>query len=103
MKAPFPSKTENSLISASSLAIENEIYYHRETACYSLEGRSVDLITVTSLYGMSSEREQRLMNLFPDDTEPRPYRFPTKKIVFLSARVHPGETPSTFVRIYISY
>ena len=97
MKLPFPKSAENNLVVSAALPIEDEIYYCRETACHSLGGRTVDLITVTSLYGMSSDREERLANLFPDASQPRPYRFPCKKVVFLSARVHPGETPSQFV------
>ncbi|CAG7832919.1 unnamed protein product [Allacma fusca] len=96
IKVPLPQDAERSLVCA-ALPSEDEIYYYRECACYSLEGRNIDLITVTSLYGMASEREERLLNLFPDSSYPRPFRFPFKKVVFLSARVHPGETPSTFV------
>lgn len=57
----------------------------------------MELITVTSLNGISSVREERLNNLFPIATEHRPFKFPEKKVVFMSARVHPGETPSSFV------
>lgn len=35
--------------------------------------------------------------MFPSRAERRPYKFPNKKIVFLSSRVHPGEVPSQFV------
>ncbi|KAJ4433665.1 hypothetical protein ANN_15975 [Periplaneta americana] len=75
----------------------DDIYYHRECVCYSLEGRSVDLITVTSYHGIESEREPRLKHLFPVSDVPRPFCFNGKKVVFVSARVHPGETPSSFV------
>lgn len=66
---------------------QNEIYYHRECVCYSLEGRRVDLLTISSVHGMSENREDRLSNLFPILEEPRPFKFPGKKVVFLSARV----------------
>ncbi|CAG9768873.1 unnamed protein product [Ceutorhynchus assimilis] len=76
---------------------EDDIYYVRETACLSLEGRIVDLITISSYHGITTEREDRLKNLFPNKDAQRPYKFVGKKVIFISARVHPGETPSTFV------
>ncbi|XP_005400505.1 PREDICTED: cytosolic carboxypeptidase-like protein 5 isoform X1 [Chinchilla lanigera] len=73
------------------------IYYHRELLCYSLDGLRVDLLTVTSCHGLRDDREPRLEQLFPDTSTPRPFRFTGKRIFFLSSRVHPGETPSSFV------
>ncbi|XP_008294530.1 cytosolic carboxypeptidase-like protein 5 isoform X1 [Stegastes partitus] len=73
------------------------VYYHREVLCHSLDGNRVDLLTVTNCSGMQDEREARLPKLFPDTNTPRPHRFPGKRVFFLSSRVHPGETPSSFV------
>ncbi|XP_047184645.1 cytosolic carboxypeptidase-like protein 5 isoform X3 [Scophthalmus maximus] len=73
------------------------VYYHRELLCHSLDGNRVDLLTVTNCSGMQEEREPRLPQLFPDTNTPRPHRFPSKRVFFLSSRVHPGETPSSFV------
>ncbi|XP_006880663.1 PREDICTED: cytosolic carboxypeptidase-like protein 5 [Elephantulus edwardii] len=73
------------------------IYYHRELLCHSLDGLRVDLLTVSSCHGLQEDREPRLEQLFPDTSTPRPFRFFGKKIFFLSSRVHPGETPSSFV------
>ncbi|XP_043962427.1 cytosolic carboxypeptidase-like protein 5 isoform X3 [Gambusia affinis] len=73
------------------------VYYHRELLCNSLDGNRVDLLTVTNCAGMWDERETRLPKLFPDTNTPRPHRFPDKRVFFLSSRVHPGETPSSFV------
>nr|XP_046228458.1 cytosolic carboxypeptidase-like protein 5 isoform X2 [Scatophagus argus] len=73
------------------------IYYHRELLCNSLDGNRVDLLTVTNCSGMHEEREPRLPKLFPDTNTPRAHRFPGKRVFFLSSRVHPGETPSSFV------
>ncbi|XP_004451530.1 cytosolic carboxypeptidase-like protein 5 isoform X3 [Dasypus novemcinctus] len=73
------------------------IYYHRELLCYSLDGLRVDLLTVSSCHGLREDREPRLEQLFPDTSTPRPFRFLGKRIFFLSSRVHPGETPSSFV------
>ncbi|XP_035279847.1 cytosolic carboxypeptidase-like protein 5 isoform X1 [Anguilla anguilla] len=75
----------------------DSVYYHREALCLSLDGRRVDLITVTSCHGMLEEREPRLDRLFPESHTPRPHRFAGKRVFFLSSRVHPGETPSSFV------
>ncbi|XP_070781950.1 cytosolic carboxypeptidase-like protein 5 isoform X2 [Enoplosus armatus] len=73
------------------------VYYHRELLCDSLDGNRVDLLTVTNCNGMQEEREPRLPKLFPDAKTPRPHRFSGKRVFFLSSRVHPGETPSSFV------
>ncbi|KAH0622958.1 hypothetical protein JD844_025912 [Phrynosoma platyrhinos] len=73
------------------------IYYHRELLCYSLDRLRVDLLTITSHHGMQEEREARLEKLFPDKNTPRPHCFLGKRVFFLSSRVHPGETPSSFV------
>ncbi|CAK1598524.1 unnamed protein product [Parnassius mnemosyne] len=74
----------------------DDIYYCRECLVYSLEGRRVDLLTISSHHGITTEREDRLKNLFPDNQD-RPFKFQNKKVIFISARVHPGETPSSFV------
>ncbi|XP_050305436.1 cytosolic carboxypeptidase-like protein 5 [Anthonomus grandis grandis] len=76
---------------------EDDIYYVRETACVSLEGRNIDLITISSYHGITMQREDRLKNLFLDKDVSRPHKFSGKKVIFISARVHPGETPSSFV------
>ncbi|XP_051780968.1 cytosolic carboxypeptidase-like protein 5 isoform X2 [Erpetoichthys calabaricus] len=86
---------ESTLLTPSSSP--DSIYYHRELLCYSLDGHNVDLITVTSCHGMMEEREPRLEKLFPDNYTPRPHQFVGKRVYFLSSRVHPGETPSSFV------
>nr|XP_033795625.1 LOW QUALITY PROTEIN: cytosolic carboxypeptidase-like protein 5 [Geotrypetes seraphini] len=75
----------------------DSLYYHREPLCQSLDGLHVDLLTVSSCHGMLDEREQRLDKLFPDKCTLRPHCFIGKKVFFLSSRVHPGETPSSFV------
>ncbi|XP_034174138.2 cytosolic carboxypeptidase-like protein 5 isoform X1 [Osmia lignaria lignaria] len=75
----------------------DDVYYHRECAIKSLEGRRLDLITVSSFHNISTEREDRLSNMFSDKNEERPFKFWDKKVIFISARVHPGETPSSFV------
>ncbi|XP_046740154.1 cytosolic carboxypeptidase-like protein 5 [Diprion similis] len=77
--------------------VADDIYYQRECAIMSLEGRRLDLITISSHHNISTEREARLNRLFPIKEEERPFKFRGKKVILVSARVHPGETPSTFV------
>ena len=62
------------------LTNSNKIYYHRELICHSLEGRRVDLVTVSSHHGITSEEEPRLDELFPDKTVDRARRFKEKKV-----------------------
>lgn len=80
-----------------SITVADDVYYHRECAVMSLEGRRLDLLTISSHHNISTEREARLKRLFPIKDEERPFKFRGKKVVFISARVHPGETPSSFV------
>ena len=76
----------------------SKIYFHRELVIRSLLNFRIDLLTITDTNGMSEDREATLENLFPDHPHTlRPRLFKNKKVVFLSARVHPGETQSSFV------
>lgn len=75
----------------------DDIYYHRECVCFTLEGRRVDLLTISSHHDISNTPEPRIPHLFPETSSSRPKKFIDKKVIFLSARVHPGETPSSFV------
>jgi hypothetical protein len=76
----------------------NGDYFFRELLCYSFEGLKVELLTITSRNKMDSEREDYFGDstvVFPKQ-EPRPNRF-NKNYVLVSARAHPGETPSSFM------
>ncbi|CAD8196343.1 unnamed protein product [Paramecium octaurelia] len=67
------------------------IYYDNSILSYSKEGRPINLITITN--GSSEIQEQPLPGIFP---QTRPVVF-KKPHIFISARVHPGEVPSSFV------
>ncbi|XP_052255963.1 cytosolic carboxypeptidase 6-like isoform X3 [Dreissena polymorpha] len=60
-----------------NLEKRNMDYFTRELLCLTVQQRRLDLITIT-----------HPDNLYPEET---------KRIVFVTARVHPGETPSSFV------
>jgi len=75
------------------------VYFNREALCYSLEGRKVEVATISSKDGITDELETR-----PDDDQIcfpdgpcTSLRFKNKKVVFLTSRVHPGETPGSHV------
>jgi hypothetical protein len=87
-----------------------DIYYHRELLTRSLDGRRMDLITITSRKGLDiNVREGPISpELFkehaPGNSEAakgmggaglRAHKFPGRKIVYVSSRVHPGETPAS--------
>lgn len=97
MKIEKTSECTGTIIKPSLDELKNEIYYHRELVVNSVENRRIDLITITSFEGIADEREDRMKNLFVDYSMPRCHNFKNKKIIFLSSRVHPGETVASFV------
>ena len=55
----------------------------------------MELITITDQHGASPSPEPLVDGLFPGvEPESRPRLFPDKTVYFLSARVHPGESPA---------
>jgi hypothetical protein len=78
---------------------QGNIYVHREVVCYSRENRPMEMLTLTSDTKRCEEREELIEGLFPEakgDPLQRPYLF-DKQTIFISSRVHPGETPASFV------
>ncbi|GFR43785.1 hypothetical protein Agub_g4902, partial [Astrephomene gubernaculifera] len=71
------------------------LYYRRQLLTRSLEGRRVDLITITDCSGATGEREPPLAGVFMQDPGPPAALFRDKTVFFISSRVHPGETPAT--------
>lgn len=74
------------LVRMSRNELESEIYYHRELLTYSVEGRRVDLLTVSSYHGIQLEREQRLVGLFPDIKTVRCNTFRNKQVCNICLR-----------------
>ena len=87
---------------------DKEIYFKREILTRSPENRNIDLITLSSYRKIEEELEPLIDDqLFPDRNTSVPATrgartararsfSKDKMIVFLSARVHPGETPSSY-------
>lgn len=75
---------------------KDAIIYHRELLTESCSRRRIDLITITSAEGVDlTKREPLLSGLFPTNkASMRPYEFPHKEVIFISARVHSGEVPA---------
>ena len=72
------------------------IYFYRETIAFSKENRKIELLTISSYKGITDSSEKMLTNLFPTD-KIRAKRFDSKQYIFITARVHPGEIPGSFV------
>ena len=51
-----------------------DIYAHQETAVHTIEGREMKLLTISSFKGITTEREEFIPGLFPDQT-PRAYKY----------------------------
>jgi hypothetical protein len=102
---PFSYEDCNSYFDSVQQAIETKhqdsIYFHRELLTYSLEGRNVELMTLSGHNDKREDLEEDIPHLFPEYDQgdavlrkrfkmTRPHKF-NKKCIFLSARVHPGE------------
>lgn len=80
-------------------ALAEKMYFHREVLTRSIQGRPMELITISSRKGLRSSAEANSTpELFPDSRDAdRARAFRGKRVVFISARVHPGETPASHV------
>ena len=77
------------------------VYMHREVLFHSAEGREMELITLSSYKGITEEREPMINaeGLLPwnGSIDKRPFKFENKKCIFLTSRVHPGETAASYM------
>lgn len=94
---PFTYNDNKRYIDSLSEFIYNDhFYFHKEVLIKSLEGRDVHLLTITSYDHPDKVNQQQEIfnqNLFPEKV--RALRF-LKPVVFVSARVHPGESSSSY-------
>ena len=74
------------------------IYFHQENLIYSLDKKDCDMVTISSQLGIQDEREKSILNLYPGASNgERAQVFAGKKVMLLTARVHPGETQASFM------
>jgi len=74
---------------------ETNIYYHDEILTLSKEKRKIHLLTITSKSNVeSSKKEPYISGLFPEKNRSN-LTLHDRHIIFITARVHPGETPGT--------
>ena len=95
------------------LEAPSNVYYYRELLTRSVDGRRIDLLTISSKRGFAERPQFQPSQWYEPALEPamlpeiergvkawweglppppRARSFPNKKVIFLSARVHPGET-----------
>lgn len=77
---------------------KNGIYFHRQALETSLEGRTVDLLTLTAAPPPDApaidDAPPLALEVLGQAAPPR--LFSERPVAFFSARVHPGETPAQF-------
>ena len=73
-------------------------FLHRETLCRTLQERRCDLLTISSPANLRLDRALRNGEPPPSPPTSATAASPSiKHVVFLSARVHPGESPASFM------
>ena len=93
---PWSYEKNEAFLKSIKTKIKNKnIYYHDEILTLSKEKRNIHLLTITSKKNMIlNKQEPNLNGLFPDKNRCNLISH-DKHIIFITARVHPGETPGT--------
>ena len=93
---PWSYEKNEAFLKSIKTKIKNKnIYYHDEILTLSKEKRNIHLLTITSKKNMiMNKQEPNLNGLFPDKNRCNLISH-DKHIIFITARVHPGETPGT--------
>lgn len=75
--------------------VQNGVYVNREELTKSLGGHPIELLSLTQRSNRSAQRLPKPE--LPMEEEARPWIFPGRRPIFISARVHPGETPASYM------
>ena len=68
------------------------IYFLRETITHSLEGRDIELLTISSYKGIEERDQSKKPRICSEALH-----FKNKKIMLLTARIHPGEVQGSYM------
>ena len=84
---------------STTLCSSKKIYIHRDVLIYSLDRHGLDILTISSTDFLLSNTESSLEGLYPHKkgTRSKLFDMTKKKFIFISARVHPAETISSFM------
>ena len=74
---------------------DKNIYYHDEILTMSKEKRNIHLLTITSPKNIINNKKEPTLNGLFHDKNRCNLAIHDKNIIFITARVHPGETPGT--------
>lgn len=78
-------------------ATAKAFFLHRTTLALSLEGRKCDLLALSSQTELTPSTPQAYPRPLYPFGNPLPSLCTTKSYIFVSARVHPGETPGSYM------
>ncbi len=92
---PYPYQQIRDSVTIHEKAATSDTYFYREVLARSLEGRDVEILTISDTSNLSSLRESRPVGLFPTDLGR--CHLPLKPVIVVTARVHPGETPGSYM------
>jgi cytosolic carboxypeptidase protein 5 len=91
---PYPYSDITKSIANFEKFCPSDTYFYREMMILSLDRREIELVTISSKSNFLDTRENHVPGIF--NSTPRCLAS-KKPIVFITARVHPGETPSSFL------
>lgn len=93
--APYPCHEISKSMSFFASVCPRDSLLTREVLGYSLDRQPVSLVTISHKKNFLQEEEELVPGAFPRGQQR--CRKGTKPVVFISARVHPGETPGSFM------
>ncbi|CAD8107476.1 unnamed protein product [Paramecium sonneborni] len=94
---PWSYKKNQKYLDFYSSQLHPDIYFRRETIAHSLEGRNIELITITKNGPSEQQPYYCTEYLFPEKQFNEPLKKFKKQYILISCRIHAGEVPSSFI------